>query len=84
VMADLGSPDKATHAQRARAKRQLLTTIQNERDIDAVGKKLAYGVMALTACLDGVDPLWSPAMPTTPRARGRCSCIAGEDVSTGW
>jgi tetratricopeptide (TPR) repeat protein len=56
AMNALGSPDKATHEQRATANRQLLAIVNNERDIDGVGRTLVYGVIALTACFDGADP----------------------------
>jgi hypothetical protein len=56
VMSVLGSPDKATHEQRAAADRQLLEIVTHEQDIDGVGRALVYGVIAMTACLDGTDP----------------------------
>ncbi len=55
VMNALGSPEKATHQQRVTAIRQLLEIADSgaDKEIDRV---ILYGVVAITACLDGDDP----------------------------
>lgn len=52
VMNAVGSPEKATHQQRATAIRDLLE-IANSAGVD---KAMTYGVIAIVACLDGADP----------------------------
>jgi len=56
VMSAIGSPDKATHEQRTKAIKELLTfTTSKDRD-DEIEKPMIYGVIAAIACMDGVEP----------------------------
>jgi tetratricopeptide (TPR) repeat protein len=56
VMNAVGSPDKATHQQRATAIRELLEIANSTEQDDGVDKSMTYGVIAIVACLDGADP----------------------------
>ncbi|MGH9642926.1 MAG: tetratricopeptide repeat protein, partial [Terriglobales bacterium] len=55
VLTGLGSPDKASHPQRVRAIRQL-QEIADSNEGDGIDRRMIYGVIAITACLDGADP----------------------------
>ena len=56
VLSTVRSPEKATHEQRAKAIRDLLEIANNSEHDDGVGRALIYGVIAVTACIDGVEP----------------------------
>jgi tetratricopeptide (TPR) repeat protein len=56
VMNAVGSPEKATHQQRAAAIRELLEIATSTEHDDGVDKSMTYGVIAIVACLDGADP----------------------------
>lgn len=56
VMTALGSPDKASHQQRAAAIRDFLEIAQRTDQVNGIGREMIYGVIAVTACLDGADP----------------------------
>ena len=56
VMNAVGSPEKATHQQRATAIRELLEIATSAEQDDGVDKSMTYGVIAIVACLDGADP----------------------------
>lgn len=56
VLSTVGSPEKATHEQRAASIKELLTfTTSKDRD-DEIDKPMIYGVIAAIACIDGVEP----------------------------
>jgi tetratricopeptide (TPR) repeat protein len=55
VITALGSPDKASHQQRVLAIRQLQEIADSNGD-DGIDRRMIYGVIAITACLDGADP----------------------------
>jgi tetratricopeptide (TPR) repeat protein len=52
----LGSPEKATHQQRAIAIRELLEIANSTEPDDRVDKGITRGAIAVMACLDGADP----------------------------
>src|ERR1700681_170548 len=54
VMTALGSPDKASHQQRVLAIRQLQEIADSNGD-DGIDRHMIYGVIAITACLDGAE-----------------------------
>jgi hypothetical protein len=54
VMSTLGSPEKATHGQRAAAINAMLELAKN-KDLDSIGETTLYGALATLACLDGAD-----------------------------
>jgi hypothetical protein len=56
AMSALGSPEKATHQQRATAIRTLLEIANTTEQDDGVDKVITYGAIAGIACLDGADP----------------------------
>jgi tetratricopeptide (TPR) repeat protein len=56
VVNALGSPEKASHQQRATAIRELLEIADSTEQDDGVDKSMTYGVIAIVACLDGADP----------------------------
>lgn len=56
VMNTVGSPEKATHQQRATAIRELLEIATSAEQDDGVDKSMTHGVIAIVACLDGADP----------------------------
>jgi tetratricopeptide (TPR) repeat protein len=56
VMNAAGSPEKATHQQRATAIRELLEIANSTEKDDGVDKVITYGAIAVMACLDGADP----------------------------
>lgn len=56
VMNAVGSPEKATHQQRATAIRELLEIANSTEKDDGVDKVITYGAIAVMACLDGADP----------------------------
>lgn len=56
VLNAVGSPEKATHQQRATAIRQLLEIANRTEQDDGVDKAMTYGAIAIMACLDGADP----------------------------
>ena len=56
VMSAIGSPEKATHQQRATTIRELLGIANNSKQDDGVDKVITYGAIAAMACLDGADP----------------------------
>jgi tetratricopeptide (TPR) repeat protein len=56
VLSSASSPEKATHEQRAKAIRDLLEIANSAEQDDGVEKALIYGVVAVTACIDGVEP----------------------------
>ena len=56
VMSAIGSPEKATHQQRATTIRELLEIANNSKQDDGVDKVITYGAIAAMACLDGADP----------------------------
>ncbi len=61
VMNAVGSPEKATHQQRAAAIRELLKIANSAEHDNGVDKSTTYGVIAIVACLDGVrysDGYW--------------------------
>jgi tetratricopeptide (TPR) repeat protein len=56
AMNAVGSPEKATHEQRATAIRELLEIANGAEQSDGVDKVMIYGAIAAMACLDGADP----------------------------
>lgn len=56
VITALGSPEKATHQQRATAIRDLLEIARRTNQDDGVDRVITYGAIAITACLDGANP----------------------------
>jgi tetratricopeptide (TPR) repeat protein len=56
VMNAVGSPEKATHQQRATAIRVLLEIANNTEQDAGVERVMTYGAIAAIACLDGADP----------------------------
>jgi hypothetical protein len=55
-MSAVGSPEKATHQQRATAIPELLEIARSTDQDDGVDRVITYGAIAITACLDGADP----------------------------
>jgi tetratricopeptide (TPR) repeat protein len=56
VMNAVGSPEKATHQQRATAIRELLEFANSAEKDDGIDKVITYSAIAGMACLDGADP----------------------------
>lgn len=56
VIDAIGSPEKATHEQRATAIRDLLEIADSKEIDDGVGRVVTYGAVAAMACLDGAEP----------------------------
>lgn len=56
VINAIGSPEKATHQQRATAIRELLEFAKSTEQDDVIDKVTTYSVIAVIACLDGADP----------------------------
>ena len=56
VLSSANSPEKATHEQRTKAIRDLLEIANSKEQDDGVDRALIYGVIAVTACIDGVEP----------------------------
>jgi tetratricopeptide (TPR) repeat protein len=56
VMGAIGSPEKATHEQRAEAVRALLEIANSQQEDDGFDSTVTYGAIAAIACLDGVAP----------------------------
>jgi tetratricopeptide (TPR) repeat protein len=56
VMTALGSPDKATHNQRAAAINDMLELTKDKELDDTLGRTTLYGALAMVACIDGADP----------------------------
>jgi tetratricopeptide (TPR) repeat protein len=56
VMGAVGSPEKATHEQRAEAVRALLEIANGQQEDDGFNRTVTYGAIAAIACLDGVAP----------------------------
>ncbi len=52
----VGSPEKATHQQRATAIRVLLEIANSTERDDGVDKGMTYGAIAVIACLYGAEP----------------------------
>ena len=57
VMSAVGSPEKATHEQRAEAVRALLEIANGQQEDDGFDRTVTYGAIAAIACLDGAAPL---------------------------
>jgi tetratricopeptide (TPR) repeat protein len=55
VMSALGSPEKATHSQRAAAINDMLELAKNKELDDSIGRTTLYGALATLACIDGAD-----------------------------
>jgi tetratricopeptide (TPR) repeat protein len=56
VMSAVGSPEKATHEQRAEAIRALLEIANNGEEDDGFDRAVTYGAIAVIACLDRAAP----------------------------
>jgi tetratricopeptide (TPR) repeat protein len=56
VMSTIGAPEKASHAQRQAAIKQLLDIAGGSEQGDGLSKALVYGAIAVISCLDGADP----------------------------
>jgi hypothetical protein len=56
VLNDIGSPEKATHQQRATTIRELLEIVRGAEQDDGVDKGMTSGAVAALACVDEVDP----------------------------
>lgn len=56
VMQALGSPEKATHEQRATAIRELVEIANSKEQDVGLDRVTAYGAIAVMACLDGAEP----------------------------
>jgi tetratricopeptide (TPR) repeat protein len=56
VIAAVGSPEKATHQERATTIRELLEILNSSGPDDGVDRITTYGAIAVMACLDGADP----------------------------
>ena len=56
VMTALGSPEKATHDQRAAAINDMLELAKGKELTDTFGRATLYGALATMACIDGADP----------------------------
>jgi tetratricopeptide (TPR) repeat protein len=56
VMNAVGSPEKATHQQRAMATRELLEIANSTEQDNSIDKAMIYAAVAVMACLDGSDP----------------------------
>ena len=56
-MSALGSPEKATHEQRAAAIKELLAIADSKDRDEEVDRPIVYGAVAAMACIDGVEPL---------------------------
>ena len=56
VLSSAGSPEKATHEQRGKAIQDLLEIANSKEQDDDVDRAVIYGVIAMTACIDGVEP----------------------------
>jgi len=55
VMSALGSPEKATHSQRAAAINDMLELAKNKELDNSIGRTTLYGALATLACIDGAD-----------------------------
>jgi tetratricopeptide (TPR) repeat protein len=55
VMSALGSPEKATHSQRAAAINDMLELAKNKELDDSIGRTTLYSALATLACIDGAD-----------------------------
>ena len=55
VLSALGSPEKATHSQRAAAISDILELKKNKEVDDTLGRATLYGAIAMLACIDGAD-----------------------------
>lgn len=53
VMSALGSPEKATHSQRAAAINDMLELAKNKELDDSIGRTTLYSALAMLACIDG-------------------------------
>ncbi len=56
VMSAVGSPEQATHEQRAAAIKELLTFTTSKDCDDEIDKPMIYGVIAAISCIDGAEP----------------------------
>jgi len=56
VLSAVGSPEKATHQQRATAIRELLEIVRSADQNNGIDKVITYSAIAAMACLDGADP----------------------------
>jgi len=56
VLSAVGSPEKATHEQRASVIRELLEISNHREPDDGVDTVITYGAIAAIACLDGAEP----------------------------
>jgi tetratricopeptide (TPR) repeat protein len=55
VMSALGSPEKATHSQRAAAINDMLELAKNKELDNGIGRTTVYSALAALACIDGAD-----------------------------
>lgn len=55
VMSGIGSPEKATHNQRAAAINDLLELAKDKGLDDSIGRTTIYNALATLACIDGAD-----------------------------
>lgn len=53
AMTALGSPEKATHSQRAAAINEMLELAKNKELDDGIGRTTLYSALAMLACVDG-------------------------------
>ncbi len=56
AVADVDSPEKATHEQRTTAIRRLLEIANSKERDDGVDRVITYGAIAIMACIDGAEP----------------------------
>ena len=56
VISAVGSPDMATHEQRANAIHELLELTKDSEPDDGTDRVITYGAIATIACIDSVDP----------------------------
>jgi tetratricopeptide (TPR) repeat protein len=56
LMSTLGSPEKATHEQRATAIRELVEIANSNGQDDRINRAMMYGAIATLACIDGTEP----------------------------
>jgi len=55
LMSTLGSPEKATHEQRATAIRELIEVANSSGQDDRIDRAMMYGAIATLACIDGME-----------------------------
>ncbi len=56
VIGSLGSPEKATHSQRAAAINGMLELAKSKELDDNIGRTTLYSALAMLACMDGAHP----------------------------